>query len=186
MFPTAVAGYMLLKARSDDQLRFNALTVLESELFTMIYAVPSLVALILWLVWKYRATVTAHAIAGPQSVTPAGAVYWYFVPVMWFWKPYEAMKNLHSVFVGNGNYEKVTGWWACFWGVLGISFIIVTLLPESVAAASNLSSYYWWTVVLIVLEAIQVYAAIELIKEITTAETARTGPQNKSQPLPSA
>lgn len=182
---SALVGGMLVKARSDQQ-RFGTLTLLESEDFTIIYAIPSLAALILWLVWKYRATVTAHAIAGPQSVTSAGAIYWYFVPVMWFWKPYEAMKNLHSVFVGNGNYEKVTSWWACFWGVLGISFITVTLLPTNVAAASYLTSYYWWTVVLIVLEAIQVYAAIELIKEITTAETARTGQQSKSQPLPSA
>ena len=184
--PTAIGGYMLFKAWSDDQLRFGALTLLESEGFVVFYGITSLPALILWLVWKYRATATAHTIAGPQSVTPAGAIYWYFVPIMWFWKPYEAMKNLHSAFLGNENYEKVISWWGTFWGVIGISIVVAALLPANVTAASNLTSYYWWNVVLVGLEGAQISAAIVLIKEITTAETATMEQLGKSQPVPTA
>ena len=85
-------------------------TTLELETNQWVLAitiVPFLINMILFLQWKYRSTSNAFSRIGPQTITPAGAVYWYFVPVAWFWKPYEAMLNLKNAYHAEGKYRGV-------------------------------------------------------------------------------
>ncbi len=91
--------------------------------------------LVVWLVsgviilrWIYRANQIARAKgAQDMTVTPGWSVGWYFVPVMWFWKPYQAMKEIWQATVSPSDWHSVETpgifplWWALFIGsnVLG-------------------------------------------------------------------
>ena len=50
---------------------------------------------ILVLTWIHRANHNARQLgADDMRFTPGWAVGWYFVPIAWFWKPYQAMKEI--------------------------------------------------------------------------------------------
>ncbi|TPL78846.1 DUF4328 domain-containing protein [Mesorhizobium sp. B2-3-13] len=53
--------------------------------------------------------------SAPKRTTQRGAVYWYFVPVMWFWKPFEAMGNLWRGFKVPDNAGTWLGLWWLLW-----------------------------------------------------------------------
>ena len=56
--------------------------------------------LILAAVWIYRAAANMHAIrATGMTTSPGWAVGWYFIPVANFWKPYQAMREIHEASV---------------------------------------------------------------------------------------
>lgn len=163
---------LIANAKTGQRLMEN-MVMMESAGFLALVSIPTIITIALWLTWKYRATANAYAVSGPQSVTPAGAVYWYFVPVMWFWKPYEAMKNLHSAFVANGKYNSVNIWWFFLLSLLGVEVVLAASLPGSITIASDVTSYIWSNLLILFLDCIQISTAIALIQEITTAETAR-------------
>lgn len=57
--------------------------------------------LILAATWIYRAAANMHAIRGSGMTTsPGWAVGWYFIPIANFWKPYQAMREIHGASAG--------------------------------------------------------------------------------------
>lgn len=57
--------------------------------------------LILAAVWIYRAAANMHAIHAPGMTTsPGWVVGWYFIPIANFWKPYQAMQEIHRASTG--------------------------------------------------------------------------------------
>ena len=59
-----------------------------------------------FLLWIYSSTSSLTALRGRPSVTPAGAVYWFFVPIAWFWMPLKAIRNFQ---VGKGGTNHSRG-----------------------------------------------------------------------------
>lgn len=50
---------------------------------------------IVFVVWTYRAAGNLRAIgAADPKISPGWAIGWYFVPLLNFWKPYQAMKRI--------------------------------------------------------------------------------------------
>jgi hypothetical protein len=53
-----------------------------------------LVAVVLFCVFMARANRNARAFGSPMSITPGWAAGYFFVPVLFLWKPYQAMKEI--------------------------------------------------------------------------------------------
>lgn len=70
--------------------------------------------------WIYRSNSNLHATASvPIEFSPGWAVGWFFVPIAYLWKPYQAMKEIwRASFDPVGKQVKVSAllpWWWFFW-----------------------------------------------------------------------
>ncbi len=80
---------------------------------------------ILVLNWIHRANHNARQLgAADMHFTPGWAVGWYFVPVAWFWKPYQAMREIWRASVNPSNWRGAPAspllrWW---WGLWIVPF----------------------------------------------------------------
>ncbi len=78
-------------------------------------------SLILLLVWTRRANQNVRALgASGLRFTPGGAVGWYFVPIAWFWKPYQAMTEIWKASARPADWKHqrgsvLLGWWWGLW-----------------------------------------------------------------------
>ena len=76
-----------------------------------------IVTAIVFLSWVHRANRNARALgAEGRQFTPGWAVGWYFVPVMFLWKPFQAMREIWQASAQPGNWRNVQtppllGWW---------------------------------------------------------------------------
>ncbi|MCY0148923.1 GYF domain-containing protein [Hoeflea sp. G2-23] len=86
--------YGIYKVKNDINQSYRKVLYFESSEWLSVIFTPILIGVVLFMMWKYRSTANLIRLRGGQSVTAAGAVYWYFVPIAWFWKPYQAMRNL--------------------------------------------------------------------------------------------
>jgi Domain of unknown function (DUF4328) len=59
-------------------------------------AVLALVAAVLYLRWLHRAVANTRLLRAPIEWTPLQAVVAYFIPIVWFFRPYQVMKALHA------------------------------------------------------------------------------------------
>jgi hypothetical protein len=92
--------------------------------------------------WIYRANANAHSFSDYMSISPGGAIGWYFVPIANLFKPFQAMKEtwLASHYGGNWHSEPVpssVNWWWGLWlatNMLGwLSFQVGLTASESAA-----------------------------------------------------
>lgn len=80
-----------------------------------------LVSAILVLTWIHRANHNArHLGAADMKCTPGWAVGWYFVPIAWFWKPYQAMKEIWQASANPSDWQgqavsPLLHWWWALW-----------------------------------------------------------------------
>jgi hypothetical protein len=90
--------------------------------------------------WIYRANANVRALgAKDMKFTPGWAVGWYFVPILWLWKPYQAMKEIWKASSDpsdwtNASVPPLLPWWWFFWiciGILGQVSVRVWLRAKS-------------------------------------------------------
>lgn len=157
---------------SGVQAKYNIVYSLENEeFFLWLVGIPALLAMVVYLYWKKKSTDNLFLLRGPQDITPAGAVYWYFVPVAWFWKPYEAMRNLVYGFnVAETDRWALPVWWFLFWGTIMIQIIVAAASPETITTESQANAYVNWTLVILVADMAWLLIAGGLIKEVTEAQ----------------
>lgn len=77
------------------------------------YALVYFATMIVAGIWIYRAAFNAWS-AGADEVRPGWAVGWYFIPIMNFFKPYQEMKKVWSVTLGD-DLPGFFGWWWGMW-----------------------------------------------------------------------
>ena len=77
--------------------------------------------------WIYRANYNSHQLgATDMAFTPGWAVGWFFVPIEWFWKPYEVMKEVWQTSsdpLGDWKTQiapRLLGWWWALWIALWV------------------------------------------------------------------
>lgn len=98
------------------------------------------------LMWVYRANYNAGQLgATKMEFTPGWAVGWYFIPIAWFWKPYQAMKEICQTSCNPQRWWEedrpglLPAWWALwlltFFGAEGVSWTVST---EAAQSASGL------------------------------------------------
>ncbi len=94
------------------------------------------------LTWIHRANHNArHLGADGMRYTPGWAVGWYFVPIAWFWKPYQAMKEIWKASADPADWGRQTvspllhWWWILwivpFWGVSLVDWAVGRSLAEA-------------------------------------------------------
>ncbi len=125
--------------------------VAAGMLWGMFVNLVALVTGILVLMWIYRANYNARQLgASDLEFTPGWAVGWYFVPIAWFWKPYQAMREIWKASARPLNWRgqsgsSLLGWWWALWliplWVPGLVSFSVTRNMEE-AAAERLEALY--------------------------------------------
>ena len=103
----------------------SPLFLLVAVPWMLVMAGAGLTAMILVLVWIHRANYNARQLgATGLKMSPGWAVGWYFVPVAWFWKPYQAMKEIWQASVSPKHWWRqagspLLGWWWALWLLQG-------------------------------------------------------------------
>jgi len=101
--------------------------------FLLLFVIPWAIAMagivvttaVLVLNWIHRANYNARQLgAADLDFSPGWAVGWYFVPVAWFWKPYQAMKEIWRASISPKDWRLQGGspllvWWWALWLVRG-------------------------------------------------------------------
>lgn len=166
---------IIIKSKGGTEGMYATTLKLETNQWVLaITIVPFLINMILFLQWKYRSTSNVFSRIGPQTITPAGAVYWYFVPVAWFWKPYEAMLNLKNAYHADGK-PGLALWWLLFWASIVVPVIFGTKFPEPVQTMSDAGSYILFSLLMYGAEAASLWIAADVVKLIASAEAKALG-----------
>jgi Domain of unknown function (DUF4328)/GYF domain 2 len=102
----------------DALVRFTAMGVL-------ITFVPSA---IVYLRFVFRAMKNLHVTkAEAVTISPGWAVGWNFIPIAWFWKPLQVMREIWRGYYGLEAKAAVPGkigWWWAFWLIMNITAYI--------------------------------------------------------------
>jgi hypothetical protein len=165
-------GIRILRAPGGITGKYVTSKVFENDSFLLAMAALGLLLVAgVFLFWKYRSTVNLFHLRGPQTITPAGAVYWYFVPVAFLWKPYEAMRNLYRGYGAKAATHLVLPlWWLLFWTTNAMAAASSVIFAEPLVTLSQMQAYVWWDVSSYVVEAVASYVAAALVKSISLAE----------------
>jgi len=165
-------GIKILRAPGGIVGKYTVSKSFENDSFLLAIAgISILLVTVIFLFWKYRSTENLFRLRGPQTITPAGAVYWYFVPVAFLWKPYEAMRNLYRGYGVQASTTLVLPlWWILFWASNLVAVVSGAVLPETPQTLSQAQAHVWWDVAGYALEAIGSYVAAMLVGSISQAE----------------
>ncbi|WP_152048842.1 DUF4328 domain-containing protein [Aureimonas psammosilenae] len=165
MFAAPIALVMRGKMPMIEALQLDA-----SESWAATTGAILLVGGAAFLTWSYRATRNLFALRGPQSVSPAGSVYWYFVPVLNLWKPLQAMKNLHRGF-GASKPWMVSLWWGLFW-LSNLADLGVPIFLQSQPDRISIETAFATVAVINVAAALFYFAGLRIVLDISKAEQA--------------
>lgn len=83
-------------------------------------------------IWSYRAMAQAHRREPTLTISPVWSVGWYLVPIAWYWKPYEAMREIWKGSASDAQLAERTtliAWWWGAWVVRGVLDPLLFLLP---------------------------------------------------------
>lgn len=103
--------------RSYGDAELDMISAINTTLF-IIHPAAVFVTVITFGWWIYRAGVNSRGFgARGMRVSPAGAIGWYFVPIMNFFRPYQAMKEIWQVSGNPADWRNekgspiLFGWW---------------------------------------------------------------------------
>jgi hypothetical protein len=89
----------------------------------------STVAQIVFVVWQYRAAVTAQRLGYPAKRSPALGAWSYLIPVVQFWFPYQALRDCLPP--GDSNRPMVLSTWLLLILTGVINALLIVLLAEA-------------------------------------------------------
>ena len=101
----------------------------------------SIATIVLFAMWIYRANFNARQLgAQGMKFSPGWSVGYYFIPILWFWKPYQAMKEIWCASKAPTSWEAVVRgtvlpWWWFFFlvsSMLGNASFRTTLRAEEI------------------------------------------------------
>lgn len=118
--------------------RFKAIVTGETvTLGSGLQTVAALACIVASLVWQYRATRNTVGLSSDAAViTPRWAVLWWFVPVMFLFKPFIAVAQLWRISAGGASWRstrtpwRLVVWWILFWLLTILSGFIVAIVSE--------------------------------------------------------
>ena len=113
-----------------------------SILWSLAVIAIGLTTTILVLMWIYRANHNARQLgAADMRFTPGWAVGWYFIPIAWFWKPYQAMTEIWRASVNPSGWGAtpvsplLRWWWGLWivpsWGLGVVDTVAFEVLDEA-------------------------------------------------------
>ena len=101
-----------------------------------VYAVTAFLVL----KWIYRTNRNAHSVARGLTTPPNWAIIWFFVPIAFLWKPFQAFRETWQASAGANDWRTVKtppilGWW---WGMLLVSNLLGQIVFRITMAAGTL------------------------------------------------
>ncbi len=103
-----------------------AVSTTANLLINLVFVAAAIIAL----VWQHRATSAGRALGIPSRRSPAWGVGSWFVPVVWWWIPYSAVRDCLPP--GDAHRARVLHWW--------IAWLIAQVVSVSVGVCALFSS----------------------------------------------
>jgi hypothetical protein len=142
---------------------------------------------ILFLMWIYRANFNARQLgAQGMKFSPGRSVGFYFIPILWFWKPYQAMKEIWQTSKDPLSWKSVKPvsilplWWFLFLteNVLSNGSLKLSLSPV------NIGEFRAATILSIAADIVSIPAtivALALVMQVYAMQMSRVGNGRKSE-----
>lgn len=128
----------------------------------------SLAAMVLFLVWLYRATANLQlAQASPLAVSPGWAIGSFFVPFVNLYAPLKGLQQLRSQ-VGGPTESAVNTWWWLFAGALTCTILALIFLSDA-AGAGDMEDFAVLVVISEALFAAAALAGAQCIQQLNDA-----------------
>lgn len=108
----------------------------QQQLLGIIELLVWLVTLIFFLRWVHRANANCRALGAPMRFTPGWCVGYYFIPILNFFRPYQAMHDTWTAsHDSSGEIQASAGWVGLWWALwllhLAAGQIVGTLAADS-------------------------------------------------------
>lgn len=151
LYALATIGYLYelsAPAVTQDDLRFRTVVkIAKGDLLTVgsgLQGFCLVLAIMASLAWQYRATRNVSIFdVGKQAISPARAVGWWFVPIMFFYKPAIAvsqlwrMSSVGSEWTTAATPKRLLLWWIALWFSLAIAMLALGASDASLIAAES-------------------------------------------------
>lgn len=170
-----IAGTLLFDTWNvmDGEIRTGSEGVLEvlMGLLGAGVAIGCLLTGVVFCIWAYRAAANIRAIGETYvTVTPGGAVGWWFVPIANLWKPLDAIREIYQGSANAADGEerplhvtpKLLKWWWAFWLLNGIGFSVSRRFVES-----GSTTEFWLLIALTLLNIGAAVCAITIVHRIS-------------------
>ena len=94
--------------------------------------------IITFCIWTCKSMTNAWVAGVPTpTITPSNAVYYYFTPILWFWKPYVAMRQIwDNLFGVDSSKSSLRSWWFLWLGFWMFVLFAVIATKEKHDSAS--------------------------------------------------
>jgi hypothetical protein len=144
--------------------------------FDYVQTVVGLSATIASAVWIYRASANASQLQPlPGRITPGWALGWFFIPIMNFWKPYQAMRQCwNSSTDPTARIDRPVPGFLLLWWLTWLSPYLLAAIGGGMIAASGGTDGQEAFVALVLLStaisAVSSFLFIRLIRSITKAQ----------------
>ncbi len=182
---SAASGLVDVKLWMDFQAGI-ALTPEQSELHELrqqivasLYAVETIVLIVVFCFWIYRANYNARRLgAADMKFTPGWAVGWYFIPIFFLWKPYQAMKEIWQASANPARWQDeprgsiLPPWWTFFLLSNALSIIATSFSTSGGATAPEMITSGSLQVVGDVIETMSSLTALILVRQIYRMQMA--------------
>jgi hypothetical protein len=114
----------------------------------LVLALAAIAGIVVTLIWQHRAASAARALGFPTTHSPAWGVGSWFVPIVNFWIPYQAIRDCLPP--GDPNRARILQWWLAYLvgGLVGYAAFIAAFFSSGVAVALSIPAAALWLVVL--------------------------------------
>lgn len=135
----------------------------RQKIIGLLHGCVAIVTVVLFALWIYRANSNSRAL-GAQNMqfTPGWSVGFYFIPILWFWKPYQAMKEIWRTSKSPASWESVTRggvlpWW---WFFFLVSAFFSNALARTGLGAKEIDDLVRITGILMASDLVDIPAAV--------------------------
>ena len=161
-----------LVRRAESGERLSTLMLQEHESRAVMvngaFALAWFATATIYIVWMYRTLKNLEGMGVNPEYSPKDAIIWWFVPLLWYWRPYQVM---HEIWAGShpANYRPrlLLVWWVSW--VVGGTLSWLSLI----SGEDTLSQLYWGNLMAIGANGVTIIAgilAIAAVWQITSAQ----------------
>ncbi len=93
--------------------KYTVVEIAPSQTLGIIIYVATIISVCMW---TSKSMINAWALGEVRpTITPGWAAGWYFIPIAWFWKPYQALKEIWENLYGKETSKALPiVWWICW------------------------------------------------------------------------
>lgn len=146
----------------------------------VLWQVVRIVAVVCFCMFMVRANRNARSFGSPMSIRPGWAAGFFFVPIVCWWKPYQAMKeiwqgsdpdpNTHSFSVV---VPSLIGWWWALWVVHTVGSRLISPAFKTVKGPAAFIKGSWVDVVMSGVSIAAALLAIAVVRAVARRQDER-------------